>query len=133
MSSVNVSSGSSDLGAAGGAGKPTYVMMLTLVATLGGLLFGYDTAVVNGAERSLVELYVAQIVDPAQHAYAVAMITQYKALLAIVLYIVFAIVCSQIIKLVGKTKGFITAGVLMAALTIWALMFMGKPIPTDTA
>jgi len=35
----------------------TYIFGITLVATLGGLLFGYDTAVISGAEKS-IETYL---------------------------------------------------------------------------
>jgi len=35
-----------------------YIVGITLVATLGGLLFGYDTAVISGAEKSIQEYLI---------------------------------------------------------------------------
>ena len=34
-------------------GSKGYLFFITIVAVLGGLLFGYDTAVISGAERGL--------------------------------------------------------------------------------
>ena len=36
----------------------TYIFAITLVATLGGLLFGYDTAVISGAEKSIQAILI---------------------------------------------------------------------------
>ncbi|MDD4501187.1 MAG: MFS transporter, partial [Bacteroidales bacterium] len=44
------------------SGSKLYLFGITLIAVIGGLLFGYDTAVISGAERAL-EQFFSQATD----------------------------------------------------------------------
>ncbi len=116
-------------------GSKLYIFLLTLVATLGGLLFGYDTAVVNGAEKSLVEFYIYKT-SGSSYIFdlntVTQLFTQYRMMMVIVLYFVFIILSGQFIRLLGKKNGGIIAAVLLGGMTIWAVSFLTKALPNAT-
>ncbi len=113
-------------------GSKLYIFLLTIVATLGGLLFGYDTAVVNGAEKSLVEFYIYKT-SGTNYIFDLntvnQLFTQYRLLMVIVLYLVFAILSGQFVRLLGNKKGGIIAAILLGGMTIWAVSFLSNALP----
>ena len=59
-------------------GNMFYITAITLTATLGGLLFGYDTAVISGAVNSLKSFFITPLLTDADAAAKV--ILQFKVI-----------------------------------------------------
>lgn len=88
----------------------SYLFRITLVATLGGLLFGYDTAVVSGAVSSIREFFVMPLSADIDRAREV--ILQYRVTVCISVLLILSAVGGMLIKSAGRKRGIIISSVL---------------------
>ena len=110
-----------------------YVVLLTLIATLGGLLFGYDTAVINGAVGSLK----AYFIDPrftdltnAAQANAASSLRGFVVSSALIGCIFGGLIGGWVSTHIGRKRGLVIAAVLflISALGAAAPEFPFAPI-----
>jgi SP family xylose:H+ symportor-like MFS transporter len=114
-------------------GTSFYLTAITLVATIGGFLFGFDTAVVNGAEKALVDFYITKALDQANYSYAVSLISQYRIIVAMVFTLVFIIIAGLIIRLAGLKKGSVINAVLLIGMIIFIVEYLSQTVPSQGA
>lgn len=104
-----------------------YVFLLTLVATLGGLLFGYDTAVISGAVGSLQSFFIDSLREDTVKSARV--VWEYRLTVIFVLLILGLSVGGIFIKLFGRKKGIISSAIIIILIiTVLIINFSGEGI-----
>jgi len=104
----------------------SYIYRLTLVATLGGLLFGYDTAVVSGAVKAIREFFVEPITLNIDQAKEV--ITGYRIAISIAVFIVGMAISGMLVRLFSWKKGLIFSSVLFILAALILILQFSKPL-----
>ena len=104
-----------------------YIMAITLVATLGGLLFGYDTAVISGAEKS-VQGYLVTSLGLGSFAHGATIGS------ALIGCIIGGIISGLLAKKLGRKKSLMLAAVLFMITALGAaypeFLFFKRGEPT---
>lgn len=104
-----------------------YIIGVTLVATLGGLLFGYDTAVISGTVESLRKFFIEPYNLPLDQANALEGFVVSSALIGCILGASFA---GWISQRFGRKPTLVWAAILFLLSAIgsaWPELFIGMP------
>ncbi len=110
-------------------GNPVYLFSIVLVAVIGGLLFGYDTAVISGAEKGLQAFFQGA----ADFSYTDALhgFTSSSALIGCILG---AFLSGVLASRLGRKKTLFVAGVLFLLSALGSyfpeFIFFQKGVPT---
>jgi len=110
-------------------GSPAYLFGIVLIAVIGGLLFGYDTAVISGAEKGLQAFF--QSAGDFSYSDALHGFTTSSALIGC---IIGALLSGVAASRLGRKKSLFIAGILffLSALGSYypEFLFFAKGVPT---
>ena len=94
-------------------GSKGFVAAITFTATLGGLLFGYDTAVISGAVKSLDAFFISKLTTDV--GYAGIVVNQYKMVVSLVAFAIVLILSSMVFRMYERKKA---TGIAVAFIAI---------------
>ncbi len=102
-----------------------YLYRITIVAALGGFLFGYDTAVVSGAVNAIRNYFIFPLSANIEQAEKV--ILGYRITVCASVFIIGLAVSGMLLKLFDKKKALILISGLFISVVIFFIWFFGKP------
>jgi MFS transporter, SP family, xylose:H+ symportor len=103
-----------------------YIFGITLVATLGGLLFGYDTAVISGATSAIKAFFIAPLHNNPETAHSI--IIQFRIAIIAVVIIIFYTTNRIMLKLFGKQKSRLISAILFVIMATTLFFVLNKPV-----
>lgn len=107
------------------------IYLITAVASLGGLLFGYDTAVISGAVGALNDFFISKISNDVVAASAA--ITEFKIIITLCTVAVIGLTASFILRFYKRSTAFaiITALVVLGGAFYYYQFLTLPPVLTE--
>ncbi|WZL89811.1 D-xylose transporter XylE [Salinimicrobium sp. 3283s] len=104
----------------------TSVYLITIVASLGGLLFGYDTAVISGAVGALENFFITSLEN--SPSFAEDTIFQFKITISLCVLAIGILFADFILKFFQKNKAYtIIAAILIFGGAVFYFQFLTLP------